>query len=104
MQPNRSSSTSFFEILALICGPRPYAPGPYYDPGIIYDLEELLKVKYAPVPHLKSTLLQEHRANMFLEQCAFQIWSWSIFDSGNSSRLLMVQGHMVLEHKHGPGP
>ena len=30
---------------------------------------------------------------MLLEQCAFQMWSWSIFDSENSFRLLMVQDH-----------
>ena len=36
-------------------------------------------------------------ANMRLEQCAFQIWSWSIFDLENYFRLLMVQG------PYGPG-
>ena len=34
---------------------------------------------------------------MFLEQCAFQIWSWSIFDLQNSFRLWMVQDHKVLK-------
>ena len=48
--------------------------------------------KYAPGPYLKSTL-QEHIANMLLEQYAFQIWSWSIFNLENSFRLLMVQDH-----------
>ena len=33
---------------------------------------------------------------MLLEQCAFQIWSWSIFDLKYSSRLSMVQDHTVL--------
>ena len=48
--------------------------------------------------YLKSTLFQEHIiANMLLEQCAFQIRSWSIFDLQHSVRLLMVQDHMVLE-------
>ena len=61
---------------------------------------ELLKVKYAPESYLKSILLQEHIANMLMEQCAFQIWSWSIFDLENSFRLLMVQDHM--DHKLRP--
>ena len=47
---------------------------------------------------------------MLLEQYAFQIWSWSIFDLENSLRLwmvedhmvLMVQDHMVLDHKSRP--
>ena len=30
-------------------------------------------------------------------RCVFQIWSWSIFDLEYSSRLLMVQDHMVQE-------
>ena len=39
---------------------------------------------------------------MLMEQCAFQVWSWSIFDLLCSSRLLMVQDHMVLDHKLRP--
>ena len=35
-------------------------------------------------------------AKMLLEQCAFQIWSLSIFDLENSFRLWMVQDHKVL--------
>ena len=57
--------------------------------------------KYAPGPYLKSTLLQEHVCYMLLEQYAFQIWSWSIFNLEYFSRLLMVQDHkvlMVLDH------
>ena len=69
-------------------------PGPYtYDSRTISsqtinDLEEYSK--YVPGPYLKSTLR--------LEQCAFQIWPWNIFDLQNSFSLLMVQDHMVLEH------
>ena len=33
---------------------------------------------------------------MLLEQNAFQMWSWSIFNLEYSSRLLMVQGLKVL--------
>ena len=36
--------------------------------------------RYATGPYLKSILLQEHIANKLLEQCAFQDWSWRIFD------------------------
>ena len=36
---------------------------------------------------------------MLLEQCAFQIWSWSISDLQNSFRLWMVQDHYPI-----PGP
>ena len=47
---------------------------------------------------------------LLLEQYAFQIWSWSIFNLECSSRLLMVQNHkvlmiqnhMVLDHKSRP--
>ena len=47
---------------------------------------------------------------MLLEQYAFQIWSWSIFDLENSLRLwmvedhkvLMILDHMVLDHKSRP--
>ena len=39
---------------------------------------------------------------MLLEQCAFQIWFWNIFDLEYSSRLLMVQDHMALDHQ-SPG-
>ena len=55
-------------------------------PGPLH-LEEYSKLKYAPGPYLKSILLKEHIANMLLEQCAFQIWSWSIFDLENFFRL-----------------
>ena len=41
-------------------------------------------------------MLQAHVCYMPLEQYAFQLWSWSIFDFKNSSRLLMVQNHMVI--------
>ena len=62
-------------------------PWPYYGPGPLIILKIFL-VRYALRPQLKSILLQEHIANMLLEQCAFQIiWSWSIFDSKNSFRL-----------------
>ena len=61
------------------------------------------------------TLLQEHRANILLEQCEFKNCSWSIFeldysrlfmiqDQGSgayleySPRLLTVQDHTVLVH------
>ena len=33
---------------------------------------------------------------MLLEQCGFQILSWSIFDLEYSSRLLLVQDHKVI--------
>ena len=46
--------------------------------------------------HSTSIVLQECIANMLLEQCTFQIWFWSIFNLRHSSRLLMVQDHMVL--------
>ena len=59
---------------------------------------------------LNCTLLQENVCYMLLEQYAFQIWSWSIFNLECSSRLLMVQNHkvlviqnhMVLDHKSRP--
>ena len=38
---------------------------------------------------------------MLLEQYAFQIWSWSIFDLEYSSRLLMVQDHMCTVTSKG---
>ena len=38
-------------------------------------------------------LLQEHIANMLLEQCAFQIWFWRIFDLENFFQIM-----------NGPGP
>ena len=57
--------------------------------------------------YLKCTLLQEHVCYMLLEQYAFQIWSWGILNLKYSSIFLMVQGHkvlmvqehMVLDHK-----
>ena len=52
-----------------------------------------LMLQKAPGPYLKNIMLQEHIANMLLEQCAFQIWSWSIFDLENSFILLMVLDH-----------
>ena len=66
--------------------------------GAINNLEDYSKVRYryAPCPYLTSILLQEHIANMLLEQCAFQIWSWIIFDLENSFRLWMIQDHKVL--------
>ena len=48
---------------------------------------------------MKCTLLQEHVCCMLLEQYAFQIWSWSIFDLQYSSRLLMVHlDHMSSQN------
>ena len=41
---------------------------------------------------------------VLLEQCAFQVWSWSIFDSETSFRLLMVQDHRVQVGLYGKGP
>ena len=43
------------------------------------------------------SLLKEHVCSMLLEQYAFQIWFWSIFNVGHPSRSLMAHGHMVLE-------
>ena len=61
-------------------------------------------LKYAPGPYLKSIglLLQEQIANMLLEQYAFQIWCWSLFDLEGSSRLLITQDHMVLSYESRP--
>ena len=89
--------TSFFDILASTYGPGPYGPGPLgpNDPGPLIILKNILSSN-APGPYLKIILLQEHVANMLLEQCAFQIWPWSIFDSDNSFRLWMVQDLKVL--------
>ena len=41
---------------------------------------------------------QEHVCYMLLEQFTFQIWFRSIFDFEYSSRLLMVQDHIILKH------
>ena len=64
--------------------------------------------KYAPGPYSKSTLLHEHVCYMLLEQYAFQVWSWSIFNLEYSSRLLMVRDHKVLMVQnlgpYGPWP
>ena len=82
---------SFSVILASTYGPGPYGPGPLgpYGPGPFIILKNILSSN-GPGLYLKSILLQEHEehiANMLLEQCAFQIWSWSIFDLENSFRL-----------------
>ena len=45
----------------------------------INNLKEFYKLKYAPGPYLKCTLLQKNVCYMLLKQCAFQIWSWGIF-------------------------
>ena len=64
------------------------------------SLLEILASTYGPAICSGSiwswkNLLQEHICYMLLEQCAFQIWSWSIFDLEYSSRLLMVQDHII---------
>ena len=86
----------FFEILTLT-----------YGPGQLIILKNE-KSNMASGPYLKSTLLQEHIGNMLLEQSAFQIWSWSIFDLENSFRLLMVRDHFgpgaYGPGAYGPGP
>ena len=58
-------------------------------------------VSYGPGPYLKCTLLQEYVCYIFLEQCTFEIWSWCIFILKYSSRLLIVQDHMVLTISQG---
>ena len=88
-------SLRFLEIY----GSGPHPPGPYYGAGtLLLNLDEVFSVTHDPGAYFKSTLLQEHIANMPLMQCAFQIWTWSIFDLEYSFRLLMVQHHMVLDH------
>ena len=42
-------------------------------------------------PYLKYTLIQEHLANMLLEQCVLKYCIWSKFDKEHYSRLFMVQ-------------
>ena len=61
-----------------------------YGPGPLIIWKNFLS-QYALGPYLICTLFQEHVCYMFLEQCAFQIWSWLIFDLECSSRSLMVQ-------------
>ena len=52
---------------------------------IISNLEEYSKSNMLQDTKFQSTPLQEHIANLLLEHCAFQIWSWSIFDLENTS-------------------
>ena len=52
-----------------------YVPGPF-GPGPLIILKNILnQIRF----RTKSILLQDHIANMLLDQYAFQIWSWSIF-------------------------
>ena len=87
-----SISKGFLEILSSTYGLGPYGPGP------------LLIWKSFPSQMCSRTIFEMHtvREACLLYspgQCAFQIWSWSIFDLEYSLRLFMVQ---VLDHKSRP--
>ena len=79
-KPKRCRPVCFFGDFGLkLYGPRPL---------IIW--KNFLS-QYALGPYLICTLFQEHVCYVLLEECAFQIWSWLLFDLECSSRSLMVQ-------------
>ena len=103
---SRTEYESFLENLALtyvsgLYGPRPLGP---YGPGSFIIWRNFLRQICSRSIYLKCILLQEHVyvCYILLEQYAFQIWSWSIFNLKYSPRLLMVQDHMSLDHKSRP--
>ena len=66
-----------------------------YGPGPLIILKNILSQICSRTIFEINTAPGAYR-NLFLEQCWFQIWSWSIFDLEYSSTLLMVQDHKVL--------
>ena len=79
-----------------INGPGPLGP---YGPGPLIILKNILSSN-SPGPYLKSTLLQEHIANMLLEQFAFQIRSWSIW----LRKFFQIINGPGPYYINGPGP
>ena len=75
-----------------------------HGPGSLIIWKNFLSQTCSMGPYLKCTLLLKHVCYMLLEQYAYQIryGSWSIFNLEYSSRSLMVQDHMVLDHKSRP--